>query len=171
MDQEQCLNKLQYVMEVLDKIHRGYDYITGDGKVNDFTDAEKDEMVKKATVALSEVAFYINGGCKVDRSDIRTVNLWHYPTLRKDNRHWPTFRENELPEPKYGMEVDCLVVRRSTNKSISTLHYVIDKFDCLGGYFERTPMEYVHSWCYLEQLSPLYPLFDSESTVIRVNKK
>lgn len=130
MDQEQCLNKLQYVMEVLDKIHRGYDYITEDGKVNDFTDAEKDEMVKKATVALSEVAFYINGGCKVDRSDIRTVNLWHYPTLRKDNRHWPTFRENELPEPKYGMEVDCLVVRRSTNKSISTLHYVIDKFDC-----------------------------------------
>ena len=87
------------------------------------------------------------------------------------NRHWPTFRENELPEPKYGMEVDCLVVRRSTNKSISTLHYVIDKFDCLGGYFERTPMEYVHSWCYLEQLSPLYPLFDSESTAIRVNKK
>ena len=49
-------------MEVLDKIHRGYDYITEDGKVNDFTDAEKDEMVKKATVALSEVAFYINGG-------------------------------------------------------------------------------------------------------------
>ena len=62
MNKEQCLNNLQYVTEVLDKIYRGYDYITEDGKVHVFTDAEEDEMVKKATIALSKVAFYVNGG-------------------------------------------------------------------------------------------------------------
>lgn len=62
MEKEKQLDKLQYAIEVLDKIHRGYDYITEDGKVYSFTDAEKDEMVNKATTALCEVAFYINGG-------------------------------------------------------------------------------------------------------------
>lgn len=62
MEKEKYLNKLQYAIEVLDKIHRGYDYITHDGKVHSFTDAEKEEFVNKATKALNEVAFYINGG-------------------------------------------------------------------------------------------------------------
>ena len=59
---EEYLDKLQFASDTLDKIHRGYDYITEDGKVYDFTDAKKDEMVKNAINSLSEVAFYINGG-------------------------------------------------------------------------------------------------------------
>ena len=59
---EKYIDKLQFASDTLDKINRGYDYITEDGKVYDFTVAEKNEMVKKAINALAEVAFYINGG-------------------------------------------------------------------------------------------------------------
>lgn len=59
---EEYIDKLQFASDTLDKINRGYDYITEDGKVYDFTVAEKNEMVKKAINALAEVAFYINGG-------------------------------------------------------------------------------------------------------------
>lgn len=60
MTKEQCLDKLEYATEVIDKISRGYDYITEDGKVYKFTPAQIKEMCRGAINALAEVSGYVN---------------------------------------------------------------------------------------------------------------
>lgn len=78
-----------------------------------------------------------------EESDVCMVkDLWH------DVYH----QKEDLPDPRYGLVIPCLVRRwKIDNQKLET---VLDHYYIKAKTFENTPIERVKSWCYIDDLEP-----------------